>query len=657
MSSRERIRRAEDGTRAQLNADVDDTRTFEERFQADLKTLKARAWNSDLLAAFRTAKSYIAHEFGDRLHKAYGDEWAKILDRAFEVYAALIDAAAEADETKAVVRRFRLPAWKAQTYLSRTRIPRGLDEEGFRRFSATMGRAWRRYGWGWVHKLQCVTGLALFEYEAVEFKANRKAEAAAYTDHFTDLLTETILRSRLLRSKRVDRFELTFVRCLDKFRIADRVPAYALEWTPTATAATAELSIEVKPENSDPTADVERIARRAARHSAKTVAGLPDAEADALGVASLEWFAEEWEKESGRFLPRRPVYIVADNENSGGTQDQTSRASVQDGHSDFSAESEETLSRNADKRSYGTSAVECVEYEPESRPCGVCLAEAETAANAFASVGIRHVKVVFVDDTKSRQPKDSCQLAEGMCLDEFRRRLPAYIERNSRSPVESMTVRLHFKGETRLFQVDDCDADVLRLLAPFSFLQFATSPGNAQAWLALAGDLVPEEYKRLRSQLLLKLAPTGANGGAYGSARWPGTLNRKPKRRYADGESPRVQLLRVAYGLRVTADELEAARLLAPPPSSPKIETAPVIGTRTPYGWPNMSDFLARAGGDRSRAEMARCVAALGQGWPRANVEAQLSRIGAKAVTRQHDNYVRNTVANAAKWLAHEEAK
>jgi hypothetical protein len=307
--------------------------------------------------------------------------------------------------------------------------------------------------------------------------------------------------------------------------------------------------------------------------------------------------------------------------------------------------------------SYGTSAVGCIEYKPEFLPRGVCLAEAETAADAFASVSIRRAKVVFVDDTKPRQSTNSCMFSEGVSLEDFRRRLPGYIERNSRSPIESMTVRLHFKGETRLLQVDDCDAEILRLLAPLSFLQFATSPGNAQAWIALAGNFTTEEYNRLRSQFLMRLKPTGANGGAYGSSRWPGTLNRKPKRRYADGESPRVQLLRVAYGLRVTADELEAARLLAPPPSSPRIETAPVIGTRTPYGWPNMSDFLARAGGDRSRAEMAWCVAALGQGLPRADVEAQLSRIGVKAVTRQHDNYVRSTVANAAKWLAHEEAK
>jgi hypothetical protein len=455
----------------------------------------------------------------------------------------------------------------------------------------------------------------------------------------------------------VDKFEIAFIRCLNKFRADGRVPAYASEWTLKATGAPARMSAEVTHEYGSPFADVEKTIRRAARRTANIVACLPDDEADALGVASLEWFADEWEKRSGRRFTRRPVYIVADSKDSGDVQDLTSRASTPGRNGDFTAESEETVSRNADKMSYVASAAECIEYEPESRPCGVSLDEAETAAVAFASVEIRRVKVVFVDDAKRRQANDNCTLTEDVSLDEFRRRLPEYLERNFHSPVESMTVRVHFKGDTRLLQVDDCDAEVLRLLTPHSFLQFATSPGNGQAWLALGGDLTTQEYDGLRRQLLTRLAQTGANGGAYGSARWPGTLNRKPKRRYADGESPRVQLLRVAYGLRVTPDELEAAGLLAPPPSKPKIEAARVIASQTPNGWPDMNDFLARVGGDRSRAEMAWCVAALGRGWSRSNVEAQLSRIGVKASTRQHDNYIRDTVANAAKWLAHEETK
>jgi hypothetical protein len=203
--------------------------------------------------------------------------------------------------------------------------------------------------------------LALFEHEAVEFKSNREAKATAHTDRFTDLLTATISCSRRLRRRRVDRFEIAFARSLSEFRADGRVPAYAPEWESKATAAPIRVPTEIEGERGGPSADVERIARRAARPTAKTVACLPDGEADALGVASLEWFTDEWEKRSGRRFPRRPVYMVADSEDFSAARDSNSHSSVQGGNCDFPAESEETASRNADKMSYVASAAECIE--------------------------------------------------------------------------------------------------------------------------------------------------------------------------------------------------------------------------------------------------------------------------------------------------------
>jgi len=144
--------------------------SWQEKFQADDPTLRARAWSSDLLAAFRTAKAYFTCQYGEKLRETYGDEWAMILDRSFEVYAALIDAAGKADEHKAKVRRFPLAAWEAQAHLSRVSIPSGLDPAAFKRFTNTLARGWRRYGWNWVHKLQLITGVALFERESTEFQ-------------------------------------------------------------------------------------------------------------------------------------------------------------------------------------------------------------------------------------------------------------------------------------------------------------------------------------------------------------------------------------------------------------------------------------------------------------------------------------------------------
>ncbi len=59
--------------------------TWEEKYQADENTLKARAWSSDFLAAFRTAQAYFARECRDGLREAYGADWAKVLDQSFKV--------------------------------------------------------------------------------------------------------------------------------------------------------------------------------------------------------------------------------------------------------------------------------------------------------------------------------------------------------------------------------------------------------------------------------------------------------------------------------------------------------------------------------------------------------------------------------------------
>jgi hypothetical protein len=177
-----------------------------------------------------------------------------------------------------------------------------------------------------------------------------------------------------------------------------------------------------------------------------------------------------------------------------------------------------------------------------------------------------------------------------------------------------------------------------------------TSPANGQAWLCLSDEIASDEdFKTPRTRLLSKLKHTGANGGAYGSTRWPGSLNRKPKRRYADGESPRVQLLRLQPGRMVSVAELDAAGVLAPLPPTRTPEQIREIKGRLPKGWPDFDEYLNRHRGDRSRAEFAWSCRALELGWPRYRVEEELSSIGAKARTRTRDNYATETVASAAR--------
>ena len=62
-------------------------------------------------------------------------------------------------------------------------------------------------------------------------------------------------------------------------------------------------------------------------------------------------------------------------------------------------------------------------------------------------------------------------------------------------------------------------------------------------------------------------------------------------------------------------------------------------------------DYYLSQKGNRSDAEKAWCVRALGMGWPRSHVEAELARIGDKARVRHRDNYVSDTVTKAAQWL------
>lgn len=631
---------------------VEGSETYQELHQADERTLKLRGWASDVIAAFRTAKSYFAREYGDELRGVYGAEWLTVIDRAFEVYAALMDAAAQEEgSTKARVRRFRLSNWRAQTYLSRTSAPY-MEEEAFRRFKGRMERAWSRYGWKWIHQLQCVTACALFERDAIPYSENRDGEPTAYTDHLTDLLVATIQRSRQSRRKRVDRIEEAFAECLKEFRAGGRVPPYAPEWQPEPKAEDVpEPKAEV--DDAEPTAKVESIVRGVARRSAKIAQPLSDEETDALGLAALVWFAEEWEKRTGRPLRVPPVLEEADIEISEASADPTSCASAQGANCDFPAKTEEMTLRPPDNMSAGSPALEVLEYDPEPEPRGVSLADAEAAVAACSSVGIEHVKVVFVDDTKPRGAPGGCTLAEDLQLDDFQRRLPEFLERNRASGVESFTVRLRRKDDVRLVQVDDCTAEVKDVLAPFCFLAHATSPGNWQVWLCLADDLTPAQYDEARRRLLKRLEPTGANGGAYGSTRWPGSLNHKPKRRYEDGEAPRVALFYAALGRRCAVAELDAAGLLAPLRPRPSAEAKRAIRGRFPgpNEWPDMDYYLAQTGGDRSRAESKWCVRALSMGHPSASVRAELAHIGAKAGLRQRDNYIDDTVERAVRWL------
>jgi hypothetical protein len=641
--------------------------TWQEKYQADEATLKARAWPSDFLAAFRTAQAYFARECRDGLREAYGADWAKVVDQGFKVYAALIDAAAEDEESKSKVRRFPCPAWKAQTYLSRTALL-PLDDEEFGRVSATLARGWRRMGWTWVHRLQLVSGVALFECDTIDFKENWDKKPATYTDRFTDLLLATIRRARASRSKkRVNKFDLAFEQCLKEFREQKLIPEYAPEAKkPDEKAARAKVKAEAQAMKQEPTVQVERIARRATAEAAKIVADLPADEALAVDIALVEWITDEWKKATGRVLPFPPVLPVlkmADTSFSATPETASSCASPQGQDCDFPAENDETASSQADNLSYETPARVSVEYDPEPEPRGQRLSEAEAALDAFVSVGAHACVAVVVDDAL---PFEESYVSDAhLTVSDFRRALPYYLEHNLENETRSLCVRFAGKepswdwyGTRRLIQADDCSEEEYTSLLPFSFFAIRTSPNNPrgyQVWMALSDEITDhEEFKRQKRRLYGKFNPAKdkkkLNGGAHGSVRLPGLLNRKPKHRYADGESPRVQLLSVTPGRITSLAELDAAGLLAPPPKGMTPEEVRELKAKLPSGgWPDINDYLGRAG-DRSGPECGWAMASFKRGFPRYAIIAKLKEIGPKACTRD-DDYAEQTVDAAWNFL------
>src|SRR3954471_3563397 len=168
--------------------------------------------------------------------------------------------------------------------------------------------------------------------------------------------------------------------------------------------------------------------------------------------------------------------------------------------------------------------------------------------DSFTSVGTTRFDVTL---TTRAGRKD--WFRRGMPLADLRRELPNML--NAATKLEhNVIVRPH--GTNRAFiQLDDLKADQLMLLAPAVFLALETSPGNFQAWVALAGTEDRDIARRLRKG-------TDADATASGATRVAGSLNFKDK--YAP-LFPRVTLHRANPGRLATAAELDRLGLVAPP--------------------------------------------------------------------------------------------
>lgn len=266
---------------------------------------------------------------------------------------------------------------------------------------------------------------------------------------------------------------------------------------------------------------------------------------------------------------------------------------------------------------------------------------ARVALDYVLSVGVTEFAVLIRDDYA---PKDNAIL-ERLPLSGYtlKERFQEFLEL-AVAGEHSLIVDLR-AGDPWIVQVDECTRPTLDLLAPVSLLQILTSDGNGQSIISLSDKLTPEECKVTKQRLFGFLKPLGANRGASGAARWPGSFNFKPIRQRADGSFPMVRLLGGLFGRYVTIQELEAAGLLAPSEATKplRFQPRPLPSPETLY-WPDYDIRLSAT--DRSAADFKFCTTAAEIGWPSQAIEEKLCEVSPKAHQRS-PNYAAMTVRKA----------
>jgi hypothetical protein len=587
--------------------------TYEELLKVDPETQTERARISNTFAALNALAGITGMPADVRL-----------------AYEALIDAARGADKRESKTRRFISSAWQVECHRTRDFIPPDLPEDEKKRIKASKSRNWRRYGWMPIHKFQRENHLSFFDKEIYQRGEGReKRPVAVFHDRLTDLLFQINKRALSFRGTRVDKFNRAAQACLEEFRRS--APAYAAHWSPEDE--TEETRPETKKkgtqaESREP-AEIRTFRRAIQKIKKATRVQLPEDIAAARNVL-LAIIDEEWPAESAKDSLPPVLNTYADVANFEPAKSESSCPRTFEQDCNFAEENAKKEPDHAD--------VFRLVVEPDG-------AEALRALEAFESVNADTFEVTLLDETKPKgAPAALFEVVDPISL---KKNLPRYLKRNETRP-ESLIIRV--RSEFHLLQLDDCNAEVMRQLAPYCFLQEWTSPYNGQCWMAIADEIDQETFKTQRKRHLDKLKPTGANLGPSGSTRWPGSLNRKLKHAQEDGTCPRVTICLVNMGRLTSFAELEEAGLLTP--EAPKAAPREVryTNTRIPDEWPDLSEYMGGAG-DRSSPEISWAMAALGKGWPEYAVVDRLKVIGPKAKTRR-DKYAENTVARAAQFLA-----
>jgi hypothetical protein len=194
--------------------------------------------------------------------------------------------------------------------------------------------------------------------------------------------------------------------------------------------------------------------------------------------------------------------------------------------------------------------------------------------------------------------------------------------------------------------LDDLDAGKLERIGCRAFLSLETSPGNFQAWVAIADG----DDKLIRR--LVKSLDVDFNASC--AVRIAGSPNCKEK--YTPN-FPEVKIVAIRSGLILKSDEMRD--LLATETSSPV--AAKVMSSSFNRGWPNYHRALAGAylkqdgtGPDRSRADFFWCKWSLQRGNAPEDVAEKLLEVSSKArleLKTGNPKYVERIVEKAREGL------
>ena len=256
--------------------------------------------------------------------------------------------------------------------------------------------------------------------------------------------------------------------------------------------------------------------------------------------------------------------------------------------------------------------------------------------DAFASVGAQRFDLTFTDAAG-----DKVGFRGNRPLDQLRPAMPEILQEAAERQ-HNVIVRPRSAGAT-LIQLDDLGEDAAERLRPVSFLILRTSPGNYQAWVAVAdGDA--DFARRLRKG-------AGADLTASGATRVSGSLNFKEK--YAPA-FPRVETVHASPGKVVTRAELEALGVVAPPekaaPAAIRISRrrpTPEDGRAISAAWRTRRRHAAEDRPDISRADFTFCLLAIDWGWSVEETAARLMQESGKA-QENGEAYALRTARNAA---------